>query len=457
MTPYPNASLKQILYISFPMMLTSLSGTLMYFIDRLFLANYSEISMNAAASAGMMASLFTYGAYSIAVIAEIFVGQYNGAGEYKKTGRAVWQMIYFSLLLSVLFVPIAYFEADAFLPEILEEEGRTFFRISLGFGSLTPLIGALTAFYIGRGKAIYVTVTALIANGFNAIAAYLLIFGIEGWFEPMGTKGAAIGTVSACAFEVLLLGCVFLSKYNRTHYNTHDYRFDWSIFKKCLRIGSPGAIGHTIEVGAWAALFPIVVSKGLAYTTILTIGQTIFILFIFLMEGLQKGVTSIASNLIGAKDHKLISRLLKNAVIVHFGIVVLLAIPLLLFPESLIELFFSENSTVSNPEVILKYGTRALFWVWVFCAIDGLTWAIAGVFTSAGDTTFIMLSNAFTSWGFAVLPLYFVIQIYDVSPSFSWQLTAFYGAMNLLFFTFRYRSRKWLKFKIHEFDPGVQK
>ena len=47
--------------------------------------------------------VFIYGGIGIASIAEVFVGQFNGAKEYLKVASLVWQMIWFSLATSVIF------------------------------------------------------------------------------------------------------------------------------------------------------------------------------------------------------------------------------------------------------------------------------------------------------------------------------------------------------------------
>lgn len=451
MTRFERGSLKQILFLSIPLMLSCLSGSLMYFVDRLILANYSELAMNAATNAGMFAALFNYGGVAIAGMAEVFVGQFNGAKQIRKTPVAVWQMIYFSLALSLIFVPMGLFSGELFVAKPLEAEGVPYFRWVMGFGFLYPLTAALSAFFIGLGRPIPVTIATIVSNVANALLDFIFIFGVEGWLSPMGAQGAAIATVISLFLQAAFLFAIYLNRHNRQIYGTHDFRVDFKIIKECLRIGYPNAFGHIIEIGAWAVLSPIVIVKGLAYASVVSIGQSIFILFLFMMEGMQKAITAIASNLIGEKKQEVISLLLKNAIYLHLGIIALLALPMLVYPEPLINLFIGEHMS-SDPDLIMKYAKKALFWVWVFTAVDGMTWAISGVFTSAGDTLFIMLSNAFSSWGFAIIPLYFVIQIYDVSPTFSWQLIALYGVMNLIFFGYRYRSKKWLKFNITDKD-----
>src|SRR5437588_7360511 len=94
LTKHPIGSLKEIWAVSWPLMLGLLSASLMYFSDRLILAHFSFLAMNAAANAGMA----TWGALIfplvIVEVTEVFVGRFNGEGKLAEVGRPVWQMIW---------------------------------------------------------------------------------------------------------------------------------------------------------------------------------------------------------------------------------------------------------------------------------------------------------------------------------------------------------------------------
>ena len=79
--------------------------------------------------------------------------------------------------------------------------------------------------------------------------------------------------------------------------------------------------------------------SGVQYITIVTMGQNIFILLAFLTDGMQKGVIAVASNLIGAKKQELLSTLIQSALKMHAVIMLIAAVPLLLFPEVFVDTF----------------------------------------------------------------------------------------------------------------------
>jgi Na+-driven multidrug efflux pump len=61
LTAYPQGSLRELWQISFPLIISLMSASLMLFLDRLFLAHYSLASLNAAAHAGASVQFCNFG------------------------------------------------------------------------------------------------------------------------------------------------------------------------------------------------------------------------------------------------------------------------------------------------------------------------------------------------------------------------------------------------------------
>ena len=451
LTKHPEGSVRELWSLSFPLMLSFISGNLMLFLDRLILANYSTEAMNAAVTTGMANAVFHFAAIGVASIAEVFVGQHNGAKRYGKIGEPVWQMIWFSLATSVVFVPLGLLGADLFSPG--EQYGTLashYFRTLMLFGPVFPLFAAVSGFFIGIGRVRLVTVTTISINLLNILLDILFIFGVEGWFSPMATLGAALATGISQLTGVAVLVIAFLGQDNRKRYGTGCYNFVSSSFWKCIRVGGPNAVGHMIEVAAWAGLLRIIAGVGDFHLTVYAVGQSLVILVMFANQGLEKGLTTIAANYIGAKKWGHVSKVLRSAVVIQLLIAAACAVVLLGYPDPLINGFLAEE-TIEAPTAELVDGVkRTCIWVVGFILFDGLTWLFAGVLTSAGDTKFVMVMNAVAAWLFAMLPFYVALTIYGGSPQVAWMMTACYAMLNSISFYLRYRSGKWKDLAITE-------
>ncbi|GAB4188103.1 MAG: MATE family efflux transporter [Simkaniaceae bacterium] len=441
LTKHPEGSLKELLAISLPLMLSFLSGNLMMFLDRLILANYALEAMNAAAAAGMACMVVIYGGTAIASIAEVFVGRANGSREYGKAARAVWQMVWFSLMTTVIFVLLAQFGGPWMLSNFYYKEyGLPYFQWLLYFGPAFSLQAAFAAFFIGIGRTKIVLAAAVLGNAANVLLDLLLIFGL-GFFPSLGAKGAALATGVSQLLQIAVLLVPFFNTRHRCKYRTCDIAFRPKLFFQCLRIGVPSSVGHMIEITGWAVLARMMISVGEAYITVIAIGQSFYSLIAFAMEGLQKAVTTVSANFIGAKKWKLIFKTWKSA----FRQLVLLALIfssfMIFYPDPIIKEFISkENLPESFHQVYLLLRTTCFF-VWLYLILDGITWISAGILTAYGDTLFIMVMNAVSVWLFAIMPIYFFIVRQKNPPSYIWLFICIYGLLNALFFYIRFRFK----------------
>lgn len=443
MTEVTNTSIKNLVRISFPMMMAFMSTHVMLFVNRIVLADYSLEVMNGVATAGMIAAVFQFGIASITSIAEVFVGQNNGLGHYKKMGEPVWQMIWFALATQVIFLVIGKFFSEYLIPASLHKHGLAFFKIIVYFGCLQGLFAALSGFYVGQGKTLMVTVAAVAGNIVNVALNYVLIFGLSDIIPALGAFGSAIATVIALFIQFLILFVLFISKTNRLKYGTNNYQLNIPLMVECLRVGTPAAIGHMLEITAWSAIAHILAALGSDFLTIQNLCSSFFLLFSFFTEGLQKGMIAIASNLIGSHQIKKVNLVLKNGMIIHFGIMILLIIPLFVYPNILSNLFSISAQSQLGQEFHL-----AMQLLWAFFLFDGLVWLTSGILISAGDTKFIMVVNAITAWLFAVLPVKLVTSYTDISAGKVWGIVTVYAFFNFCLFYYRYRSQKWLKLQL---------
>lgn len=445
LTRFPEGGVREVWAIAFPLMLAAISGNLMMFCDRLILAHYSTNAMDAAVSAGMICAVFLYGAMGISAIAEVFVGQYNGSKQKFKMGEPIWQMIWFSLMTTIIFVPIALWGGQFFIANEYMEDGLPFFQWIMFFGPLGPLFAAICAFFIGRGRTSIVFIVTVLGNIINLLLDLILVFGIDGWLEPMGTKGAAIATVISEGIQVLILFRVFLNNNNRKVYGTKKFQFKFPEFWKCITIGTPNSVGHMIEIAAWALQLNLIARVSKDHITVFAIAQTILILFAFTSDGMQKAVITISANFLGSKRTSMIRKTIFSALKLHLIFVVAIAIPLVIYPAPLLHTFLPETASDirSHLGTVYAYTQSGLIWIWVFFIFDGITWILAGVFTAAGDTKFTMIMNAIAAWAFAIVPVYFIVVKAGHSPVATCQIVALYAFLNSICFFLRFRGHKW--------------
>jgi MATE family multidrug resistance protein len=433
---------KEVLKFTLPMILTSLSMSLMFNVDRMVLARYSLDSMNAAALAGNFVAMVSFIVICIAQVATVFVGQYNGLGEYRKTGRAPWQMVYLGLISFLIFVPIAVFCRHFNLfPAYYEKEGVEYLQILTAFSGLSAICSALSAFFIGRGQSLIIVFIVLLVNVVNFFADIFLVFGVDNVIEPLGAKGAAIATVVSETVRGAVLLVVFLNRENREKFGTSDNKFRKKIFFDCIKVGFPLSCGKVLSLLGWFILLEIynLVSKDLA--TLEGFAISMWIIFMFFAEGGGRAISSMSANLIGENNLPEIKKLLRLFLVANFILCMIFAIPLVFCHDIIFWFLDGVNGDISH----LRPEFRFLFvTLWVVIFADGVYYIIGGVLNAGGDTKFPTCLELITLWAGVVVPTIIIYLTGNLtSIRITYTLIPITGIINASVAYRRYKQMKW--------------
>lgn len=443
MTAHPVGSLREIWAVSWPLMLSLSSTSLMIFADRLFLTHYSISAMNAVASA----SAFCFGLLAfpltICEITGVFVGRFHGQDLHHKAGKPVWQMIWLAMLSWPLFMILSRFICPFIFDADTDE--ATYFVTSLDFGPLQLSAYALMGFFLGIGKVKIITVSTIAANLINAVLAPILIFGTP--FTPsLGVKGAAIATGLSQGCQVIFLLTLLLKREHRQIYHTMPSGINGPLVKEMLFLGIPAGIGRTAESVAHGVFFRIIAMAGALELTSATIAQSFYMLVVFCVYGISKAMTAIISNLVGAKAYSYIPQAIGSAFKVH-TMLFLLLLGFSYFASETI-LANTLNSTdaylLETPEFVSTVKIT-LFLMSLFFLLKGFSWILVGHLTALGDTKFIMYINGFMQWIGYILPTYLLVNFWEKGVIAGWTVIA----LNSLLITciYFYRSSRFHKHK----------
>ncbi|MDR2667047.1 MAG: polysaccharide biosynthesis C-terminal domain-containing protein [Holosporales bacterium] len=440
-----DCSIKCIIRVALPLILSALSSNLLLITDRAILAYYAIDAMNAATLSGNLVVALTCMLMSVAGVAQIYVGQNNGAGNYEMLAVPTWQMIRFSALISIALIPIAYYsEYINFLPSYYSEEGIKYQKVLLYFGGLPSLQIALASFFIGQGKGKIVTIAVVCGGIFNTFFDYLFVFGVKDLIPEMGCKGAAIATVLAQIFQISILSAVFFNKSNRLRYKTlANRKFDKKVFLGCLKIGFPLASGRFLEILAWlviATLFSYV-SKDLA--TINGVAGSLHALFAFIADGLNKSSSTISANFIGRKDIESIKKVFKmfiKIITIFCGIMI---IPFVIRQDIIFSILSLLRDDVSMLYEEMSLVFRLTSFNIAICSISSIIW---GILISGGDTKIPVIISFVGLFGFIFIPT--CILFYCGKLTSAAALSFFCNCSNTWSFIMlyrRYKSLKWYK------------
>lgn len=449
LTRHPEGSVRELWALSLPLMISTLASLAMIFTDRLFLAHYSLEALNAVVNAGCLAWAAMAGVGMMTAMSEVFVAQFNGAKQFHRIGVPVWQMIWLCLFSYVLFIPLAYLAPEIFSFDTSSDQEVLFFRWMMLFGPSYPLMTALTGFFVGRGKTKILIYVAIIANVFNILMDWILIFGVPPTIPEMGVKGAAIATTGGYAIQAIVLAVIFFQKKYREEFGTARWRFDVVQFIKCFKIGLPQGVFVTLEVLGWALFFWLMTMMSKTHITIAAICQSLLILFSFFGDGLSRGIAAAAGNLIGSNRKEKLFLVMRSGLILQLLFCLSVTAILLVDTKSLVQWMFLEHM-----EIDAELMRLCLLLSFAYLFFEGTRWVFSGLLVAAGDTVFLMIAGSLSVWIGLLLPIYAIVVRYQLSPEWPWVIACGYSLTLCTIYAIRFKQGAWKKIDLISY-PGI--
>jgi MATE family multidrug resistance protein len=227
---------------------------------------------------------------------------------------------------------------------------------------------------------------------------------------------------------------VVIKKENRSRFGSLNWRFQPALFAECVRLGLPQSVGSMLNYTAWGIVVTLLARAGQKHLMMYTVIDSTYNLLGFATEGLQKSVLSISANLIGSGKSSDTSKLFYKAVRLLLPILLLLSIPLLLFPNLVAQGF--DIDILSPKEISL-----ACLVIWLYFGFDGLSWILNGLLTAMGDTLFVNPINGMTSF-VGVGATYMMTVTTHCRPEITCWVTIIYGVISSMLLFLRYKCRK---------------
>ncbi len=227
-------SLKYMLKLAGPMVVTTVSFTIMQFVDRFMVSRLGTEARAAVLPAGFIC--FVPVSFAIGVMTSVaaFVSQSLGRGEKKDCSSYCWQAVYMGLVYFAIVAAILWPAAPWIFKTLGHEPAVAgmeviYLRIMLYALMVEVFIWSSSQFFMGIHRPIITMYSALCGQVVNVVANYILIFGKFG-FPKMGIAGAAWGTFIGAIVAAGIRMAVFLSGVISTNFGTFSAMSAFTFF-----------------------------------------------------------------------------------------------------------------------------------------------------------------------------------------------------------------------------------
>src|SRR5262245_56329329 len=253
---------REVLRVAAPLVVSSLSWTILTFIDRMMLNHVSGGAMAGAFSSSVAWFAIAALPLGICTYANTFVAQYDGAGQLQRIGTVIWQAVWIALGCGFIF--LADVSVAPWLFGLSDHDAETraaeikFFQIMCAGGPALLVAQSIASFYSGRGQTWVMMIVEATIDILCIGIDYAWIFGHFG-FPAWGVAGAASATVVCLWLKAIIYLALFLQPHHREPFGTVDgLCWDGHLVRRMLYYGGPSGVQMLLDVTGFTVFILLV-------------------------------------------------------------------------------------------------------------------------------------------------------------------------------------------------------
>lgn len=437
---------RQIFTLALPAIAEMLLHTLVWTADtamvgRLTPADMSGVNLGASIMFTMANVMGAIGIGATALVARNIGAKNNERAEYI-AGLSLSLGIILALVLGVLGI---IFTKSVFIaivddPMVIEV-GTIYTRIVfVGAFFAIPLF-ICSAVLRAAGNTVVPAISALVANTFNIIADYILIFGKYG-FPALGAKGAAIATVGAHAISFFICLFYLIKGVNGIKLRRINmFRFDKASLKSLVDLSIPAGIETFMNEGSrllssfWIAQLGTI---AFAANSIAVAAESISFMPGY---GFAVAATTLIGQSLGANEIDNAKKIAKKCVLYSSLLMGVVGLAYYAFPFHIMRVFSNDVDTVSLAAICIRIAAFEQVPI-------AIGMVLSGVLKGAGDTKGPYRISLVTNF-LVRLPLIFaIVFLIKGHIGYVWVVTALQYVVESSLMVYRYRSGNWLLLEI---------
>ncbi|MCL6451110.1 MAG: MATE family efflux transporter [Acetobacteraceae bacterium] len=440
------AGRRRILRLALPAMGEMVLHMAVWMIDTAMVGRLGAAALSSVGLGGQVyfSALFAVGAVGVGCTA--LVARHVGEGRLDRAGFYGGQSITLSLALGVLLTSAAWLAAPgvfrlAGLGREVSASGVVYLRI-LSLAAPFHLSNlAAGAILRGSGDARTPLFVAGLTNLINALADYLLIFGVGG-FPRLGVRGAALASAAGVAAGSLAYVAVYLSGRPRVRPGRSSLfplrpREAWRV----LRLSIPAGLESLLMDGARTVNTFIITVLGTVPFAAAQVAIAAESLSFMPGYGFTLAASVLAGQNLGAGQHRRAVgetwQSLRMAVAVMGG----MGLVFLLFPRPLTSLFTTDAGVV-------REAARCLFVAAFAQPFLAITEVLCGALRGAGDTRTPLGITVLGAWGLRVPLVFLAVRVAGLSLVYAWVVMVVEWAVRAVVSAALFRRGRWLRTRV---------
>ncbi len=380
-------SFKRIQQLAIPAIISGIAEPVLSATDAAIVGNIQEFGMESLAAVGIVGSFLSALIWILAqtrsAISTI-VAQNLGAGKMKDLSVFPAQAIYFNIALSLIVLLSTYFFVEEIF-SLMNADGIVldfsidYYNIRVWGFPLTLFTFAVFGIFRGLQNTFWPMIIAAVGAGLNIGLDFMLVYGIEGFINPLGIKGAAWASLLS-QFVMAVLAFILLLRKTEI-----SLKLKFPLHHEMRRLVSMSANLFLRSMALNTALILATreaADLGNEYIAAHTIAFNVWIFTAFFLDGYGAAGNILSGKLLGEQNFKSLWELTKKVNL--YNIIVALALVVIgLFLYEPIGLLFNKDEKVLS----IFYGM--FFLVLICLPLNAIAFTFDSIFKGLGEMGYL--------------------------------------------------------------------
>ncbi len=403
-------SLKQINKLAIPALISGVSEPILSITDTAIVGN---INVNATESLAAVGIVGTFISMLIWVLGQTrsaissIISQYLGANQLEAVKNLPAQAIFLITSLSVLIIATTYPFAETIFKlynasDLILNYSAEYYRIRVFGFPFTLFTIAVFGAFRGLQNTFYPMIIAIVGATSNIVLDIVLVYGIDGYIDPMNIRGAAYASVIA---QLLMAICAAYYLIRKTEiplkvsfpFNKEIKRFILMILNLFVRTI---ALNVALYFGSAFAT-----SYGKEYIAAYTIAINLWFLGAFIIDGYASAGNILSGKLLGAKRYDLLITLSNK--LIKYGIII--GILMAIIGGAL---YFPLGHIFTKDPVVLKEFNKIFWVVLAMQPLCALAFIFDGIYKGLGKMRHLRNVLLFSSF-LVFIPVLFILDYFN--------------------------------------------
>lgn len=434
---YTNKDLRKLII---PLVFEQLLAILVGMVDTVMIAGVGEAAVSGVSLVDTINILIINITAALATGGAVVAGHFLGQKDSENASRSAWQLVLFSIWLSIavtiiflaLHRPMLRGIFGKVEPEVMENAATYLVITAI---SICPLAiyNSCAALFRAMNDSRTTMVIAIIMNLINLAGNAILIYGVK-----IGVAGAAIATTfSRIVAAVIIMVLMFHSDKVISFRGRATWKMDFRSIKKILYIGIPNGLENSLFQLGKILLLSLVSTFGTYAIAANAVCNTLASFNVLPGSAVNLALLSVASMCVGAGDFKQARYYTKKLMVVAIGCTALISAVLFVFAPWVMKIYQLTPQTESLAVQVIRWHAMLAIVFWV------PSFSLPNTLRAAGDVVWTMAIAILSMWTFRIAFAYLFSIRFHSGLMGVWIAMTIDWAFRALCYCIRYHGHKW--------------